>query len=128
MGYETKLIIGNHYDFTPENVVADIIVLDLFCAGYSTETGRVLERYRKDTTTPTYSIYDATQDSGHTDTDLYGEKLREVPLEPLLDALERDNAHEPYRRFALAIAVLRSFKTDPGWQALDKLKIIQYGH
>jgi len=72
--------------------------------------------------------------SNETYTDSYGDFLLVATLEEVLEAMVKDQAksilkeeyesNRGYRRFALAIALLESFKSDFG----DEVKVVLYGH
>lgn len=122
MGYETRLHIGEVYTWTDDNSIRDIALIDLSCAGHSTHTGMLLAAARaaKD---KTYAVPNSGGNYDHEDR--YGEPLTAVDIDSLIDAMEADNNNEEYRRFTLALAVLRAVKNDPSWR---NLVVVQYGY
>ena len=56
--------------------------------------------------------------------DCYDEELKPVPIEIIIDALEKDAANDDYRRFKWALALLKAMKND----GEDKMTVLLYGH
>ena len=61
--------------------------------------------------------------------DQYGEKLKAVPLDEVISLLKEEiksDGSNPYRRFVLALALLKSVKQ--GWSSSDRMTVLFYGH
>lgn len=136
MGYETVLIIGYECGFTfapdwPEelgrNTVLTIATVDLSKVGYDSFTAEVLIEARESGTT-FYGTYYDTDGDGTLTEDQYGDKITAVDPDALIAAMERDQQEDgEYRRFTLALAILKTFRDDPLWKG-EKLRVLQYGH
>lgn len=138
MGYESRLIIGHRAQFTrdgPPQVLEVVdITLDLSKAGgSSTATGRLLDEARRGGDVVTIrgqcaSDCDKCEESDcEIAEDCYGDPLTLVDRDALIAALEQDQVVDPYRRFSLALAVLREFRDNPQWDLEADLVCAQFG-
>ena len=58
--------------------------------------------------------------------DMYGDELREIPLEDCIEILETANKKDPYRRYTIALGLLKSFNKND-WRDGD-IVILHYGY
>jgi hypothetical protein len=126
MGYEVKLIVGEVLSYDPDAVktLLEICRVDLCKPGYGSHTGQYLHVSRKAAT----EHFQFFADNGNDliSEDAYGEPLPAVDIDGLITAMEADQVEDAYRRFSLALAMLRELRT---WdQEPIRLKVIQYGH
>ena len=65
-------------------------------------------------------------DDGNTEitVDRYGKRLKAIPFDIVLKALETDQGNDSYRRFKVAVDLLRSIKEHAG----EQLSVVLYGH
>jgi hypothetical protein len=56
--------------------------------------------------------------------DCYGKRLKAIPIDDALKALETDQGNDGYRRFKIAVDLLKSIKEHAG----EQLSVILYGH
>ena len=131
MGYETTLIIGIGTSvYAPPagrfGVITPIVTIDLVKVLELTATGRVLSEGSR-MSSQHYATWYASNGDTPTTEDPYGDPLTAVDLTALIDAMESDQNREPYRRFALALPVLKAFRDDPEWEDED-IVVLQYGH
>ena len=149
MGYETQLLVVNHYQHTGDRVHYEtfpagsskyagkrylqrpsgevIATVDLSKAGYETHTGLVLENARSEARDTGFELFFPASKKGRTEyVDLYGNSVSSVNRTELILAMQRDNASDPYRRFALALTILREFDK-LSWDG-DSIKVFQYGY
>lgn len=132
MGYETRLYTGQEYPmvegFDKVPTVGVIAMVDLSKAGCNTNTGKFLAEARK--SDEHFAFYAEDGDTLITE-DRYGEKLTAVDIAGLVEAMEKDQAEDyDYRRYALAIPVLRCFLEHPGWvnDKFTRIRCIQFGY
>lgn len=129
MGYETRLHVGYTFfdsdTFTRDGAkyLFEVAMVDLPKAGYRTYTGEVLANARAQAQDRYYWYGEGDQDYTH---DAYGDPLVGVPWADLVHAMEQDQAQEPYRRFTVALALLKGFDSEQ-W-AGENLVIVQEGY
>jgi hypothetical protein len=58
--------------------------------------------------------------------DMYGDELREIPLDDCIEILETADKTEHYRRYTIALGLLKSFNTND-WRDGD-IVILHYGY
>lgn len=122
MGYDVKMYVGriNEYDErTPKWF--DVYLMFNLCS-----VGNPLEdlSYKRDEGTP---IYFYGEDGNHKIAkDLYDRPLVALPLEQMLDALKRTMKGSPYRRYKVALDILRSFQTH--WGENEEVSVVLFGH
>lgn len=129
MGYETRLHVG--YTFSGDDPFShdgakylfEVAMVDLSNAGYSTCTGKVLADARAQAQDRYYWYGDGITNYTH---DAYGDPLVGVPWADLVHAMEQDQAQDNYRRFTVALALLKGFDSEQ-W-AEENLVIVQEGH
>lgn len=130
MGYETKLIIGEEmtWDKRPDGskLILEICRIDLSKCGYTSATAGVLGAASK---SGEHFCFYADNGNDYVTEDCYGDKVTAVDIDALIAAMESDQKKGTYRRFSLALALLRQFRDDPEWQS-DRvpLRILQWGH
>jgi hypothetical protein len=121
MGYESKLIIvegstqkGIKTDLLYARKVAEV---DLCKMGHDSNFHKLLD----DSPDTKYYYY---SDDGGTQIveDRYGDKLKSLNINQLIEALEQDN--DGYRRVKIALALLKGFKDDD-WTDLE---ILHFGY
>jgi hypothetical protein len=125
MGYEVKLYVGR----VSPNMTRDEqrrwfntwAMVDVCKPGYDSETYKLSANH--DIGQPIY-IYGA---DGNTEIaeDCYGKQLKAFPLDDALAALETDNGSTRYRRFQIAVDLLRSVKANAGDESLS---VFLYGY
>jgi hypothetical protein len=111
MGYEVKIFLGeSHKDQMKDNGASFFNVasmVDLCKPGYESAIfGIKPDEIRG--SFPIY-LYDLDGNTQHTE-DHYGNALRAIPVSHVLQALREDAKREPYRRFLLALPLVRAFK------------------
>lgn len=66
-------------------------------------------------------------EDGYVTKDCYGDPLGVIPIQEFLNALEKDNTKDNYRRYEWAIALMKSIiATSEG--ELSRLFVVTYGH
>ena len=58
--------------------------------------------------------------------DMYGDELREIPLEDCIEILETANKKDPYRRYTIALGLLKSFNMND-WRD-GEIVVLHYGY
>jgi len=129
MGYETRLHIGYASDIEAfkhegRTYLFEVARVDLSKAGYTTQTGQVLDQARQEAT-ETFFWY-GDDGNGRVTEDAYGDPLTPVPWDALVSAMRADQQREPYRRFTVALSLLTGFKPDEWWD--QHPVVVQYGH
>jgi hypothetical protein len=116
MGYETELLIGRKLDEPHRRVKTYFIKLASLELSkvYTGNFGKLIERIQKKRNAKKYPrtyYYEGyckkCDEEFEIKTDCYGAPLRLVPIKEVLEAIVTDNKLEPYRRFKMAIALLR---------------------
>mgnify|MGYP003288399648 CR=1 FL=1 len=120
MGYESKLIIVDHYEYPIEdsgNSWAEVIsIINLCKAGIP-----VSEFFRESNC---YIYFDGDGNTQVTE-DMYGDQLTEcTDVAGLLNWLKAQYAESEYRRFAVAIALIEACYN----QKWKNLKVLHYGY
>jgi hypothetical protein len=124
MGYETKLyfVEKSAHPLNIDDGVAYcnvIATIDLSKAGEG-----ALARLVRNSRPKEPAVYVFADDGNtHITRDRYDECLSVMDPADVLAAIKKDNAHEPYRRFAAAIALLEALIP-----AFEDLKVLGYGH
>lgn len=133
MGYESKLIVGcrNHFAnrISGRDFCENIMTLDL-AKVCSMDFCNPSKLFNKEVD---FNLY---MDDGNTvyDEDRYGSKCCYAPLKKVISCLEKLTKEATYyRRTALALKVLKAFKTkDWEWKTEDgsyaELVVIHYGY
>lgn len=119
MGYESRLYVVNKSHIKDgEKVWAEKVAMFELCKTY-TVSGQ-LDKY------PTTNVY-IYSDDGNTriEEDMYGELLKEIPIDDMISILEGAMQKEKYRRYAPCLAMLRGFDKNE-WG--DNLVVLHYGH
>jgi len=130
MGYDTTLVIGR--EMLPNSdpgLVSAIVTVDLAVVGADSQTGRLLERIRTEGDDIAWRFYSMADGDTVIEEDRYGDTLTSVPMSQLLEAMTYDNIHDyEYRRFTLAIAIIKEFMGS-GWGSdVEKIVCLQFGH
>jgi hypothetical protein len=155
MGYETKLIIGKRSTPVPElkkhknlrleqdkqsayrplvirngkvvrtkktatyfNVYATV---DLCKCGYSSNISKI-DKKNLDKDNYIY-FYDGGME---TNTDLYGEYMKPVPIKEVIEALRKDVFEDDYRRFKWALSLLESMESMESDS--ENIEVLFFGH
>lgn len=120
MGYESKIYVVNKWKGHEENgkhYAEKIAELKMSCCGnFSSIFGKKTDCF----------IY---QDDGNTPIfeDKYGEELKEAALDDVINWLETTIlGGEDYRRFKMALALLKSFQTKQ-WEN-ENIVVLHYGY
>lgn len=119
MGYEVRMYVGR----VSQNLTRDEqrrwfntwAMIDVCNPGYDSETYKLSAD--RDIGDPIY-IY-GTDGNTEIVEDCYGKQLKAIPLDEVLAALEADNGSTRYRRFAIAVDLLRSLKQHAGDESLS---------
>lgn len=119
MGYESKLYVVEKTAMSDENHMFYGIVVAMFDLS---KVYYVSDRIKKYPYTNTVFF----SDDGNTEIieDIYGERLREIPLKDMITILREASANSDYRRYKPALALLESFD-DPQWK---DIVVLHYGH
>lgn len=102
MGYEVRLYAGELSTIKSDagDMYMDCILsIDLSKPGYESNVSAVAD----DSGINVYFYY-----NGKVSSDDYEEYVKAYPLHTVINALEKDTAEEPYRRFASALACMKS--------------------
>lgn len=65
-------------------------------------------------------------EDGYIQEDKYGDPLAVIPIDEFIEALEESHKLDPYRRFAWALALLKSIQSS--WDYEDRLFVVTYAH
>lgn len=123
MGYETKLYLADisAYNLPSENGLkyASIVGMVDLC-----KTGDgPFEQLRNSSVSKVPSVYFYNNSDEKITHDLYGSPIVVMDANEVLKALQKDNRKQNYRRFDLAIGLLKAaIKSYPG------LKVLTYGY
>ena len=123
MGYEVTMYIGEISTFENEgkHYFSIIGMVELSKPGYSSE----IYQMSSNKSPGFHEIYFYGTDGNKQITeDDYGNTLKVLLPRRVLQALKRDNANDPYRRFELAIALLERSILNFG----NELNVVLYGH
>ena len=121
MGYESRIYVVNKTNILEEHgkfYAQEIAKLNLckcgdFCDVFQKETDSYI--YADDGNTPIFA-------------DKYDEPLKEASLDDVIAWLqEKINSGNDYRRFNVALALLKSFQTDQ-WGQGDNIVVLHYGY
>lgn len=120
MGYESRLIVGEATDLRrqPPQWIAVEATFDLGKLGWETPWSDLLERH-KAPADPEWFFY-ATDGNTQVTTDPYGEHLRTLPVDEVLEAL--DACGPDFPRAAACAAWLRA------WTWTRNKLVLHYGH
>lgn len=66
-------------------------------------------------------IYDGDTE---TDTDCYGERMKEAPIEKVIEWIEKEMPNSDYRRLSVLYSLLKGFNPEQ-WNAI---KVVHYGY
>lgn len=113
------------YEIVKSIYMRVICEIDLSCAN-TTYMSDIIHRahHSKDKKTPCLFGYESNGNDIFVK-DSYGEPMYPIAIKDILEAMERDHAKEPYRRFAVAIAMLRVFIDE---KMFPKVQCTLYGH
>lgn len=132
MGYETQLFVVQHYDFADHKKLkngAVIASIDLCKVGYNSKLYKVLAEARA-VAKESEIFWDVYMSGSRKGTlkkhDLYGEPLSEVDLTTVYDTMLQDNKVEEYRRYDVALALLKDFTISTKWSG--DITLLQFGH
>lgn len=119
MGYEVKVYVGRVSVSTTRDEQRRWFntwaMIDICKPGYDSEIYKLSADH--DIGEPIY-IYGSDGDTEIVE-DCYGKRLRAFPLDVALTALETDNGSTRYRRFQIAVDLLRSVKANAGDEQLS---------
>ena len=120
MGYESRLVIVRKSKLNADNKVvwAEHIADVNLCV-----VGNCVAKFRAYPPTNCY-FYDRGVDEPIVE-DMYGDKLNEIPLADAIQILEDAEKEEHYRRYVIAIGLLKSFTYDD-W--CDDIVVLHYGY
>lgn len=128
MGYEVKIIVGRLGEKLANErsvYLSELARMDLCKPGYDSAIYALCGRdaSKPDQGEPAY-IYN---DTGNTKIikDRYGDKLRALPIDDVIAALESDSKHDSYERFKIALDMLRAWRA---YYISRQLHVILYGH
>lgn len=122
MGYESRLfVVSNHGDYGKK-----IAMIDLCKIGGKPDVFK------------NPIDYDVYIDSGDEPTieDKYGDKLTDCSLDEAIECIEKmekeviekgEYRGHSYRRFTMALGLLRAIKNDPLWNG-ENIRVIHYGY
>jgi len=124
MGYESKLYLCDGSDLHPKSgngkTWAQVIaIVDLCVCGRESETAELIQASHE-------SKWFVYSDDGDTPIleDPYGDPLKAVDADLLIEAMDRDNRKEYYRRFELALAMLKVCRERFG----ERFIVLHFGH
>lgn len=134
MGYESKLLLTlpSILAHNGERFCQLVAMVDLSKVGYDgpvyneMKAARTREKARlaDDPLAARYGVYDLNGDDMVTK-DPYDDPLAPVDLDRLIDAMAEAYEQEPYRRYALALPLLRAWRDAPFG---DDALVLHYGH
>lgn len=124
MGYESKLVIvkKSHLDSDPDcnnKVWAEKIAEVRLC-----KVGNDVIKI-KDYPITNYYYYEHSVDEPIIK-DMYNDELSEIPLDDCITILENAYKTDPYRRYAIALGLLKSFNAND-WNDGD-IVVLHYGY
>lgn len=120
MGYESKIYVVNKWHGSEENgkcyaeKIAELKMSKCgdFCSVFSKKTDCFI--YQDDGNTPILE-------------DKYGDELKEAAVDDVVDWLKTTiSGGEDYRRFKMALALLKSFQTEQ-WER-ENIAVLHYGY
>lgn len=123
MGYEVKLYAGRVTTQGRDGLGHWLQIwsmFDLCTPGYDSETYKLSADHSIGV--PIY--FYGTDGNTEITSDCYDKRLKAIPLDDALKALETDSGSDSYRRFKIAVDVLRSLKEHSG----ESLSVVLYGH
>lgn len=120
MGYETKLLIGSSRGVQREGeTYFEIMCMVDLCQCSRGSMINGLNRVNKD---DSHGWYWYLGDKRLSE-DAYGDRLKPVPIEHVIEALKVDLENEDYRRLRWAIALLESMADDS-----EEISVLLYGY
>lgn len=116
MGYESKLVVVQRFDFDYTSFGNTIVTINL--SGMPSTFFPIDKTFENELDKPIFIEGKEVLE------DCYGEKLRYTSVEKLLQTLHECEVKEHYRRTELAINVLKSF-VSKDW---DNIVVVHYGY
>lgn len=125
MGYESKLVIvkKSHLNSDPDcnnKVWAEKIAEIRLCVVHGEVYSKILDY----PITNNY-YYEHLVDDPIIE-DMYGDELREIPLNDCITILETANTSDYYRRYTVALGLLKSFNTNDWCDG--EIVVLHYGY
>lgn len=118
MGYESKLVVVQKWNFEGDNTFGNTIV-ELNLSGMPNTFFPIEKTFENECEKAVY-----LGNYGEVTEDCYGKKLRYTSVEKLLKVLEECEDEEHYRRIELAINTLKTFLSKD-W---DNIAVVHYGY
>ncbi len=125
MAYESRIyVVQKSQISSDENGMSYGIVVAMFDLSSMNRWGAFTELLENSPKTELY-IY---RGGKKTIFDSYGDRLREMSLEDVIDALETDQRREAYRRFRPCLAMLKAFVEDNNNLWGQDLVVLHFGY